>query len=501
MNFKKSIYTAVLMFMIVSGILLGSPVERKMSVVINFDVEDYITPSSEGIDDIPKWLAEIMRQEGVTGTFFVIGEKARSLEERGRMDVISAMAGHDIGSHTNFGSIHPTVTEQLESAEFFDGLALMRKQESAGIKELERIFGVPVRILARHGGSYGPQLVCALGGMKAGYAGSPVFLPGHQVVWFCNALNFFGQYDGYDDTYYLDELFEIQLGKTMLEIPKLAKTTSVLPIFAGHPCKIRTMQFWDMNFYRGVNTEPEAWKTPDMRPLESMQTAQKNFRRLIRFLKSREDLEITTFAALMDRYSHQKERIESKDLIRIAQEIIKMNSIIFPDDYSPAEIFSALADSLSIYRETSRIPLTVSVLTRPLGPVKMPIIRPEIDRVNGSGALNLACEARDFIRSNHCLPDSLSLEKHRIGTGSLLALFCSVYSDILEQKTADGYDIIPFEPYPVKHEDAITNNVAGYKSWPVHRPDLDMSRIITLTKLQLWTLKPAHETEDSQTSR
>jgi peptidoglycan/xylan/chitin deacetylase (PgdA/CDA1 family) len=85
-------------------------------LVVTFDTEDYVTPEAEGIDDIPKWLAETMTEEGVTGTFFVIGEKARSLESRGRHDVIAAMARHDIGSHTDLGSIHPTVTEKLEKA-------------------------------------------------------------------------------------------------------------------------------------------------------------------------------------------------------------------------------------------------------------------------------------------------------------------------------------------------------------------------------------------------
>ena len=47
-----------------------------------------------------------MTEEGVTGTFFVIGEKARMMEKRGRRDVIEAMSEHDIGSHTNYGSIH-----------------------------------------------------------------------------------------------------------------------------------------------------------------------------------------------------------------------------------------------------------------------------------------------------------------------------------------------------------------------------------------------------------
>ena len=69
----------------------GRPVRPKTFVVVTFDVEDYITPEAERIDDIPKWLADIM-SEGVTGTFFVIGEKARALEQRGRRDVIEAMA-------------------------------------------------------------------------------------------------------------------------------------------------------------------------------------------------------------------------------------------------------------------------------------------------------------------------------------------------------------------------------------------------------------------------
>ena len=41
------------------------------------------------------------------------------------------------------------------------------------------------------------------------------------------------------------------------------------------------------------------------------------------------------------------------------------------------------------------------------------------------------------------------------------------------------------------NERAIVAEVEGYKTWPVHRPDLDMSRVVELTKLQLWTLKPA----------
>ena len=47
------------------------------------------------MDDVPRWLAEIMTEVGITGVFHVLGDKARAVRERGRMDVAAAMARHD----------------------------------------------------------------------------------------------------------------------------------------------------------------------------------------------------------------------------------------------------------------------------------------------------------------------------------------------------------------------------------------------------------------------
>ena len=109
----------------------------------------------------------------------------------------------------------------------------MLEQESAGIRELERIFGIPVTTLARHGGSYGPQLVAALGRLGAGYQGSPASLPGHDVVWFCNALNFSAQYAGFDDAYYRDDLFEPVFDKLKAELPDVIRKSRSWPSSPG----------------------------------------------------------------------------------------------------------------------------------------------------------------------------------------------------------------------------------------------------------------------------
>jgi len=472
--------------------LTCSTPQKKTYVIINSDVEDYTTPESYGLDEIPKWLAEIMTEEGVTGTFFVIGEKARSFERRGRTDVIAAMAKHDIGSHTNFGSIHPTVTEQLEKATWDEGVQQMIEQESKGMKDLQRIFSKPIITLARHGGSYGPQLINALGKLNAGYIGSPIVLPGKNAVWFCNTLNIYNQYGGFDDAYYRDDLFDPIMDSLKVKFPKMAQKSDIISVFAGHPCKIRTEQFWDLNYYYGANPDSNGWKIPEMRPIESTKTAQNNFRRLVQYLKSQKNVELTTFSSLMKLYSNQKEYITKQDLIEIAKKTIKEKAISFNNYFSPAGAFVGFSESILNFKNTSSLPEEIK-RTSPLGPKEMPISEPEISNLTLDQVYEIAQEAIEQIEKSGHLPTNMQIGNLEIGTGSSFALFCKVYLDIVSNSVSAEYDVPSFEPCPQTNEQEIIKNVSGYKTWPVHRRDLDMSNLVEMTKLQLWTLKPAYE--------
>lgn len=475
-----------------------APNQYKTMVVICFDVEDYVTPASEGIDDIPMWLADIMTEEGMAGTFFVIGEKARSLEERGRKDVIHAMARHDIGSHTDLGSIHPTITEILERAEWEEGVRQMRKQESRGFRELERIFGKTVSSLGKHGGSYGPQLVGALSQMGAGFVYSPVRLPGHNAVWFCNTLNFYGSYGGFDDNYYRDDLFDPMLKDLEQRFPKDIHGVDVLTFFACHPCKIRTVQFWDLNYYNGANPGPELWKMPELRPAESMVTARKNFRRLMRFLKKRPDIEIAPFSDVIKKFSYQKESLTQAKLAEIASKILAEKKVIIDDHYSAAEVFSALAASIIECQNTGILPGQVKRLG-PFGPKQMPPVRPETDKALRAEVFDLAREALAMIKESKTLPHQLLLDNKAIGTGSLLALFSEMFLSLRSESIPGEFVVLPFDACPVDNLDDIVESVEGCKSWPVHREDLDMAHIVEMTKMQLWTLKPALRAEKDNT--
>jgi len=466
--------------------------KEKTPMVICFDVEDYTSPESAGMDDIPKWLAEILTDEGVTGSFFVIGEKARMMEKRGRQDVIEAMARHDIGSHTNFGSIHPTMTEILEYASWDQGKETMLKNETAGFDELERIFGQRPATLARHGGSYGPQLTGALSQMDAGFVYSPVSLPGHNAVWFCNALNFHGEgdYGFFDDAYYRDDLFNPMLEALDSLIPASINDVDLMAFFANHPSKVRSIQFWDFNYYKGANPGPDEWKTPELRSLESMETAKNNFRRLVRYLKSRDDIELTTFRDLAERFSYQKDFIRKDELDLITSRVLKENKIVSHDLFSAAEIFAALAESL-VHHQAEQVLPSQLTLIRPFGPAEMPPDIPEIEYVPAQGVLALSVMAGAYIKEHKHLPAFLLYEGKKIGTGSLLALFCDMYLQIQESRPPDQYSIKKFEPHPTINEENIIREVAACKEWPVHREDLDMNHLIEMTRLQMWTLKPA----------
>ncbi len=466
--------------------------QKKTYVAITFDVEDYISPESVQMDDIPKWLAETLTEEGVTGTFFVIGEKARSLKSRGREDVINAMNKHNIGSHTNYGSIHPTVTEILETPNWDEGYQIMQKNEMEWIPELEKIFKAPINSFARHGGSYGPQLVAALGSENIGYAYSPAHLPNKNAVWFCNALNFHSCYSYLDNLYYKDELFNPALDSIKEEFPNEIKDLDVLLFLANHPSKIKSEQFWDFNYYKGANPTPEEWKVPDLRPQESMVTARKNFRRLVRYLKDNENVELVGLNDLMELYSEQREFIEKEDLINIAKQITEEKTIISDEYYSPAEVFNALVESISNYSESGELPDKLKRKS-PLGPRQMPPVAPTVVNLTPKQVKELALTANKLIKDNGFLPSELNIAEGKIGTGSLLYLFSSAYQDMVNNENKSLYKPIPLEAYPTVNEEAIINEIKGMKHWEVHRPDLNMARVIEFTRLQLWTLKPAHE--------
>jgi hypothetical protein len=201
-----------------------------------------------------------------------------------------------------------------------------------------------------------------------------------------------------------------------------------------------------------------------------------------------------TFRDAMKEFSHQKESITQAKLAEIASGILAKKKIIIDNHYSPAEVFSALAKSIIECQNTGVLPAEVKRLS-PFGPKQMPPIQPETKMAQRTQVFDMAREALAIIIESNALPHQLLLEDKAIGTGSLLALFSELFLSLRSELIPREFVIRPFDAHPTENLEAIVKSVEGCKSWPVHREDLDMSHLVEMTKMQLWTLKPALRTD------
>src|SRR5207245_4679010 len=85
-------------FLTVSANAGAADFSPKVYVILWFDTEDYLLPAS---DDAALSVADFLTHEKIRATFKVVGEKARTLERRGRFDVVEALKRQAIGYHSN----------------------------------------------------------------------------------------------------------------------------------------------------------------------------------------------------------------------------------------------------------------------------------------------------------------------------------------------------------------------------------------------------------------
>ena len=342
-----------------------------MRVSFSFDVEDYITPPEIELDDLLKMLADVMTEEQVKGTFFLIGEKMRCLRDRGREDVLKSLRRQDVGSHTSMGSIHPTVTERMEHADWSDGVARMAADEVAGIREMTEILGTPVSSLARHGGSYSPQLVAALGRMGLPYVNSPSRLPGHNITWYCNALNFYSCLIAFQESYFTRESF-LAKEKQFFALCKENKNYDWIGIFHSHPCKIKMTFFGCRNYYDGIYTPPERWLIPDVRDDYTFEGLRKNFALHCRHLRKDSRFTVMSFKELAKEFGRQAASADAKEIKALAQKAAEASAPFWTDRFTASEIVDLLA-RVYLYRALKgKLP---SSLPRrdAMGPARIPL--------------------------------------------------------------------------------------------------------------------------------
>ena len=463
-----------------------------MRTTIVFDVEDYITPPEHELDDILKMLADVMTEEGVSGSFFMIGEKLRCLRDRGRRDVIEAIGRHDLGSHVNMGSIHPTLTERAETANWADGCARMAADELGGIDEMEALAGRPFHSLARHGGAFCPQLLAALGSRGLPYVYSPARLPGHMITWYCNTLNFAHEMCLFQEAYHSRDKFLAAEAEYLARAEELRREgCEWLGVFNSHPCHIKTTTFWDANYWHGANRTPEEWVVPGFYDEFDMAEVRRNWAFHCRRLREDPDLTVGTIHDFAQEFGAQAESADRAEIEALARRAAEADAPFWTDRFSAAEIVDLHARACVERERTGALPERLE-RRRVFGPTQMPLSVPTARRLAPEALLRAARGVRAAVGFGGVLPSRLRCGEGTLGSAGEIGV-CSALVALGRALCGPADATVetrPVAPYPPEG-DAIADFARTCRQWGPHKRDLDMADICRLAALQAWTLKPA----------
>ena len=436
-------------------------------VLLWFDTEDYMEPAA---DDAALRIATELEKMGVRATFKVVGEKARVLEARGRRDVIRALAGHDIGYHSNYHSVQPTPALYLRDMGWLDGAADFERRERPGVADLQRIFGVTPSCYGQPGSSWAPQAYRAL--LRLGI---PVYLDESdhvgvedQPFWFAGMLNVFHM-GRYVMRFPLAD--ESQAPQSMAKFDRAADALEArgggVISWYYHPTEFVTSAFWDLNFAKGANPERSEWKNPPRRPVEEAERCYRIFLRYVEHAKARPGVRFITARDLPLLYESASVRV--KDRALIARHMSEKQTFLATD----AGTLSA-ADMLQVL-----LGMDPAAVEGPVGRGETTDREKEIPRAAFERA---KADAAGIIRANRRLPAEVWIGSKKLSLPDFAATLAA------DDGASAGVAVRKGNPEMEKY---ITTDPSGTFSWPIHPEGFSAPQLLELARLQAWTLKPA----------
>lgn len=471
-----------------------------MYIYLCFDVEDLVHPDS---DDIPRDIATMLADDGVVASMYVVGEKARLWERRGRWDVIAAVAQHDVGLHTDHHSVHPTASEYLADKEWDAGVAEALRQEGPGAADLARIFGQFPSSWATSGSSWAPQIPAATRQM-----GIPANVYSHARVgdggacWYAGQLCY-GAYFGIrggENTYCDDATFEAALPDLLARVEAAAKGgLSCLGLFCAHPTRLRYTTFWDvLNFFRGENTPEAEYRFAPRRTDEEYAAALRNLRRMVAAVRSLPGVEIISTRKLNSLFAGEGGPVAWRALPGLAEAVLSTGGIAAGYEVDGAAgVLSAAAALELLVRAIVRLgdggaPPAYLLARAVLGP---PAPAPALAKsflMGRRAFVDLCRDLADQIGATGQLPALWVLDKLPIGPGVLLKACAAAFRawEIHHDGALAELAPAPGEP-DVAAELAQAGITDKLPNWPPHRPDLRLDLLALHTRLQSWSLVPA----------
>lgn len=282
----------------------------QVHVLFWFDVEDCSVPQS---DDAAGRIAEILTDLGVRGTMKLVGQKARTLRERIRYDVIDRLSRHDVGYHSDWHGLRPQVAEYLAPLDWEEGIAEFGRRERRGLDDVAALFGQHPVCYGQPGPNWAPHVFPVLRQWDV-----PAYISGFgyvgldaQPFWYGGLLNTSHMY-GEAGRRHLGLNFELGTPGA-LDPHKAAFAEAVESLGHGgglitvmnHPCTLVL----------------EAWHCTRLKPVHLTEAGYRDFAEFVRFALATPGVAATNALSLLDLYGddargHEFTRDELLELAR-----------------------------------------------------------------------------------------------------------------------------------------------------------------------------------------
>jgi hypothetical protein len=488
---------AACLFILLSiGLTTKAQDSSPVYITLWLDTEDYILPQS---DDAAKRLAELLTRLNVKATFKVVGEKARTLDQRGRTDVIAALKKHEIGYHTDTHSQQPAIAVYLQNMNWDDGAAEFYRRESKGALDVERIFGVRPVCYGQPGASWSPHVFPALKRMGIGMyldGGEHIGL-NEQPFYLCGMLNVFNMGSN-QIRMELSGGDSLAKGKAEFQAAynRLRTQGGGLLSIYYHPCEWVHQEFWDgVNFSRGANPPRSEWKAPGVRPTAETEKAFSDFEEYIKFIKSQPGARFVTAAEMMKLYADPatERGFKREEIVALAKAMRQEITFQKYDSFSlsAANAFALLSESLDAYLEKNETPAAVKLI--PLdGPARSyvpPAGRARPDSFPWQAFVQGVRNTAAFYRAHNRMPSEIWFGVETLSPQDYLATLATVIEELAASgKKPDRVKVVAGAFTTDKY--AATDSPKLW-NWPIHPENFQAPKIMELARLQAWTLKPA----------
>ena len=453
-----------------------------MDLLFFFDSEDYETPAS---DEGELWWAEALSRHGLTGCFNLVGEEARALRDRGRRDVLAALARHEIGYHSNLHSAHPVHLEYLEGMGWDEGVAAVLSREARGVADVRELTGQHPATYCKPGSNWAPQVLAAMNLLDI-----PVFCdapfewgPG-LPLWYCGNLCV-GYHTSFDQYFSAANRREQMRRDIRALIDERRENGGVLVMYT-HPCRLITAAF-PSNFTAGQNPPRSAWTPAPSRPRAEVEELMTDFDDFLGWIARQSDVQVISYRTLYERHRRGNVWLDGEGVVQlltvdtVGLEPRRIGGMWL----SPAEQLGALIWIAAWRREHGTLPSTAPV--RPLlGPdVLAPSVEPyDVDAAAvfaSAGEINLRASERGRI------PSPILLDGRLIGPATFFGALLQALRDPSGRVSVDPCDEIPSL---ARRSDFARLHFGN--TWSILPPEFEAPGIIQLAHLQAWSARPVN---------